>query len=72
MKIFQCEVGDRVMVPGIYLELEVMAIAPSSVCVRPTERQAVVWLDESGDEVRITTRPKPFTVSRDTIVEVAP
>jgi len=70
MKIHELARGAICRVPGIDLELEVLDHQPSSTCVRPTGRHVVAWRGDDGEEVRFSTRSKPFSIASSTEVEL--
>lgn len=71
MKACDARTGAIVRIPGVDLELEVLLVSSSSVYVRPTRRERRHFTTSHGEPVEIRTRPLPFRIARETIVEEA-
>lgn len=62
--------GKRFRVVGLPDWWEVLKIRETSVLVRPIATEMRRFSTLEGDEVTITFRPKAFSISRETSVEV--
>jgi len=70
MKISELAIGKICRVPGIGIELELLAVNLAGAYVRPTGEDVRRFRGDSGEDVVISTRRKPFLISGGTEVEL--